>query len=243
MNLNIREFGPGKCRGLWLHGWLGSGREGGLNQKALGQGYTLCCPDLPGHGETAIADGTLDGTLEAIARLARNCDWAGGYSMGGRLLMMAAAKYPDAFKTLVIESASLGLVDTATRDERKRVDHQRAEQLKAQGLDAFCEEWYQMDIWGGFTDFPSREGKTSELASALELFSVGNQPELRPWIKNTPCRILWLAGKKDPVYANQALWVKGNTPHQVALFDAGHNVHLQARDAWGKVLCEFLCFE
>ncbi len=240
MKLNVHEFGQGSVRGLWLHGWMGSGREGDDLQKALGNAHALCCPDLPGHGGTPLADWDLDASLEAVASLAQNCDWAGGYSMGGRILMMAANRYPDAFSQLVIESASLGLENVNARETRKKVDHQRAEELISRGLETFCETWYQMDMWGGFTDFPNREGDAVDLAGALELFSVAHQPDLRLWILNSSCRLLWLAGQKDPVYAAQADWVKQNTPHEVEIFDTGHNVHAQAKNAWGNTVCGVL---
>ena len=240
MKLKFREFGQGNHRGLWLHGWLGSGEEGAKLQKALGENFTLFCPDLPGHGETPLADWTREGTLEAIARLAKGCEWAGGYSMGGRLLMMAAARYPDAFTKLVIESASLGYSDEQTRLERKRLDLQRAEKLQSQGLKAFCEEWYGMEMWGGFTDFPERKGKVDDLAGALTLFSVAHQPDLRAWIITAPERILWLAGKRDPVYAELAEWVRIRTRHQVGLLNAGHNIHAQDPVTWAEKTRLFL---
>ncbi|MDF3128832.1 alpha/beta fold hydrolase [Kiritimatiellaeota bacterium B1221] len=240
MKLKVREFGQGRCRGLWLHGWLGTGREGEGLQKALGENSALCCPDLPGHGETQLSNWSLDATLDAIADLAQSCEWAGGYSLGGRLLMMAARRHPEAFKSLVIESASLGLVSEEARKDRRNVDHQRAEQLRSQGLKAFCESWYRMDMWGGFTDFPDREGDAVELAGALELFSVADQPDLRSWIRSVTYPILWLAGEKDPVYAAQAKWVANNTSHRVEIVGAGHNVHLQARGAWEIALQDFL---
>lgn len=240
MNLPLQVFGHGNCKGLWLHGWLGSGAEGQVLQQGLGPDFELRCPDLPGHGASPLAGWTLTSSLKAIADAAANCQWAGGYSMGGRLLMMSAARHPEAFQKLVIESASLGLANEKERAPRRERDQVRSEELKTKGLSAFCEVWYQMEMWGGWQGFPPRQGDPAALARALALFSLGRQPDLRSWIKTTPCRILWLAGQKDAAYAQQAVWVKSRTRHQVSLLDAGHNVHLQQPEQWAEVLKVFL---
>lgn len=240
MNLSAELYGAGACKGLWLHGWLGEGKEGKALQAELGTGYSLICPDLPGHGNTPLTDWTLASTLEAIAGLADGCDWAGGYSMGGRLLMMAAARYADAFQKLVIESASLGLADEKARAQRREKDLARGEELKAKGLSAFCEDWYAMEMWGGLDRPPTRRGNEAELAGALALFSVGNQPDLRQWLRFSSCRVLWLAGSRDAVYVENAKWVRQHCHHPVNILAAGHNVHLQQPQAWGMAVRNFL---
>lgn len=244
MQLSRHEFGPANApRGLWIHGFMGDGEQGADLQRALGPAFRLRCPDLPGHGNTRLAGWTLHDTLDALAELAADCDWAGGYSMGGRLLMMAAAKHPDAFSTLVIESASLGYADPAERSHRRELDHQRAENLISQGLTAFREEWYEMEMWGGWAPSTPGRGDEQELAGALALFSTGNQPDLRLWLSSTTCRVLWLAGCRDPVYAQQARWVERHTRHFPVLQDAGHNLHGQQPEAWADALRRFLSTE
>lgn len=238
--LYTQTFGTGNSKGLWLHGWLGSGEEGAVLQASLGSSFSLKCPDLPGHGKTAMNGFSLSKTLEAIAGLSEDCAWTGGYSMGGRLLMMAAARFPDAFRNLIIESASLGFSDPEMRGLRRKKDEERADLLQRDGLEKFCESWYQMEMWGGLQDFPDRKGDEEALGRALEKFSVGVQPDLRLWLQTTSCRVLWLAGTRDAVYAEQADWVRKNTRHLISFFDCGHNVHHQAPKEWAQVIDDFL---
>jgi 2-succinyl-6-hydroxy-2,4-cyclohexadiene-1-carboxylate synthase len=241
MSLSRHEFGPANARrGLWVHGFMGEGQQGAALQRALGPEFRLRCPDLPGHGSTLLAGWTLGDTLDTLAELAADCTWAGGYSMGGRLLMMAAAKHPDAFSTLIIESASLGFAEPAERARRREVDRQRSEKLISQGLAAFREEWFHLELGGGWTPWAPGRGDEQELAGALTLYSTGNQPDMRMWLSSTTCRVLWLAGCRDLVYVQQAQWVERHTRHSPVILDAGHNLHGQDPEAWADALRHFL---
>jgi len=239
--LTLHEFGaPGGRRGLWLHGWLGSGAEGEALARALGPGFQLICPDLPGHGGPPMAAWDLSRTLAAVAEMAADCDFAAGYSMGGRILMMAAARHPESFRRLVIESASPGDADPQARARRRQADCQRGERLCKLGLPAFLREWEQMEMWGGFRDFPPRQGDEAQLAGALNLFSRGNQPDLRPWLRTTTCRLLWLAGRRDAAYVEHADWVRAHTRHRVEVLDTGHNLHSHDPEGWADRVRSFL---
>jgi 2-succinyl-6-hydroxy-2,4-cyclohexadiene-1-carboxylate synthase len=241
MQLSRHEFGsPAAPCGLWVHGFMGTGQQGAELQTGLGPEFRLRCPDLPGHGNTPVADRTLGGTLNHLAELAADCTWAGGYSMGGRLLMMAAAKHPGAFRHLVIESASLGYPSPNERARRREVDRLRGEKLISMGLSAFREEWYRMEMWGGWTPSSPAGGDEHELAAALTLFSTGNQPDMRLWLSTTTCRVLWLAGSRDPVYVEQSRWLERHTRHSPVLLDAGHNLHQQQLRSWANALRQFL---
>ena len=237
--MSLKTFGPVAGRRLlWLHGWLGHGSEGREVQKILGEEFCVVCPDLPGHGETPLGDWTLPGLLKEIAALAEKTDGAVGYSMGGRLLMMAAARYPQSFSSVVIESAHPGLISEVEKAERRRVDHQRARELTESGLSEFCATWYAASMWGGLTP-PVRKGDSEELAGALERFGLGHQPDLHPWLRTTSLPLLWLAGSRDQGYINHTKWLRKHTSHRAVLVDCGHNVHAQCPDAWCETLKEF----
>ena len=45
-----------------------------------------------------------------------------GYSLGGRLAISFAAKYPDMIQSLLLESTSLGIADRVEREERYQKD-------------------------------------------------------------------------------------------------------------------------
>lgn len=238
--MQVHALGPASGRRLmWVHGWLGRGEEGDVLQSLLGNGTQLICPDLPGHGETPLGDADIRSVTGGLARLAESCEACIGYSMGGRLLMMAAAAFPRSFRGLVLESAHPGLTTPEERMERRQTDAGRARELCEKGLSDFCTSWYAASMWAGLVP-PERSGAPDELAAALERFSLSRQPDLRPWLRTTRNRILWLAGSRDPRYVQLADWVRSSTPHVVTALDTGHNLHAQDPVGWAEQLRKFL---
>lgn len=230
-------------RGLWLHGFMGHGAEGdALFADWKPHGVDVLCPTLPGHGFPAQPARSLTATLDWIAALAAERDWAAGYSMGGRLLMMAAARHPEAFSTLILESASPGYAHPAERKTRRGVDQQRAERLRQEGLEAFTAWWYTLPLWKNASPPPPRPGDPDALAHALTTFSSGNQPDMRTWLRSTPCRILWLAGAEDSAYAERAKEIEQIAPRVYVQIipDAAHNVHRDQTKPWRASLQHFL---
>lgn len=231
-------------RGIWLHGFLGDGREGAPLFAPLKENQPLdvLCPSLPGHGLPPEPDQSLAGTLDRIAEWARDRQWAAGYSMGGRLLMMAAARHPGAFSTLILESAALGYPDPEVRRARRELDRERADRLRTLGLPAFTDWWYSLPLWQGSTPPPARQGDPESLARSLTTFSSGNQPDMRNWLRSTSCRILWLAGERDTGYVEQANEVSRIAPRVCVriLPGAGHNIHHDRPDLWRDAVQSFL---
>lgn len=234
---------PKRPRLLWLHGFLGDGCDGTALLAPWADHFEICCPDLPGHGQSPLL--SLSDTLHQIAGLAASSTLAIGYSMGGRLLMMSAARHPGNFQKLVIESAHTGLANPADRAARRAVDAERAARLRRQGLTAFVEDWYAQPLWATLSAPPARRGDPETLAAALETFSTGNQPDLRPWLARCNSPILWLAGAADPAYKEQAHWVDTHISRArvVVVPGCGHNIHLEAPDLWRKHVMDFLTQE
>jgi len=251
MNLNVTRFGtPGQPRQLWLHGFLGRGENWRETLSPWAGRFEFLCPDLPGHGATPWTGEGLSPTLAAIASLAKDCTLAGGYSMGGRLLMMAAARHPDAFRSLVVESASLGYADPTERASRRELDRSRADRLREIGLADFVRDWYAAPSWTSMREDPLRfaavladrsRGDASALAAALETFGPGHQPDLRQWLRYTHLPILWLAGGRDSTYVAEAEDVRQRMPRvRVAILPgAGHNAHLEQAETWRSAVHGF----
>jgi 2-succinyl-6-hydroxy-2,4-cyclohexadiene-1-carboxylate synthase len=237
-SFHLHTFNPGAGRtGLWLHGWMGSGAEGEALAERLR--CTLICPDLPGHGSTPLGDWTIRSVVDRIAFLAAGCAWAGGYSMGARLLMMAAMAQPESFGPLALESGFWGYESADERQARRTLDAERAQDLCSRGVAAFTADWYAASMWGGYRPTP-RTGDPAELAGALEQFSSAVMPDLRPWLRTTTSPVLWLAGSRDSAYADRARWMQAHTRHSVVLLRTGHNLHGEDPAGWSRAVRSFL---
>ena len=205
-----------------------------------GWSRALLCPRLPGHGDPAADAMELPELLAELAELARGCEAAAGYSMGGRLLMMAALAHPDAFSRLIVESAFLGPQSAQERLERRERECARAQRLREEGLQRFSEHWYDAPMWAGFRPRQARMGDASALASALECFGSYRQPDLRPWLKTLRKPLLWICGEQDLLYREQADWVAKHSDARLAILPAGHNVHAALPEAWAEAVTSFL---
>lgn len=123
--IHVERWGSSGSRVLMVHGGVQGGPAGGaLNfaqQKPLAEaGWQLVIPDRPGHGRSPTQgwpdDAELDGMW--VAALLGDGAHLVGHSFGGAVALVAAARRPEAVKSLtLIEPAAHSL---ATDDPRVR---------------------------------------------------------------------------------------------------------------------------
>jgi pimeloyl-ACP methyl ester carboxylesterase len=112
INLYYEVHGAGRPLVL-LHGGLGSGEMFGPILPALGERHQVIAVDLQGHGRTADIDRPIDIRLMAddIGALIGHLGLAKpdlvGYSLGGGVALLTAAKYPASIGRLVAASANV----------------------------------------------------------------------------------------------------------------------------------------
>src|SRR5437879_1658883 len=112
LHLYYETHGDGRPL-ILLHGGLGSGEMFGPVIPALATGRQVIAPDLHGHGRTADIDRPLDVRLMAddIAALIRQLGLKEpdvvGYSLGGGVALLTAAKHPAKIRRLVAVSANI----------------------------------------------------------------------------------------------------------------------------------------
>lgn len=225
---------PASQRLILLHGWLGDPADFAGLGRDLPQ---LTALPLPGHGGLELRPGTttdeaLDDLAERIVEAAAGKPYVlGGYSMGGRAaawLTATGRARPDA---LVLIAASPGLPDEAARAERLAVDRARADELRSGPFEDFLERWYRLPLFAGLRDrdeFPRLLERRlrrdpEQVARALELLSVGRQPDLAKHDFET--EVMYIAGAQDRKYS--ALRDGWTGSRAVLVGDAGHAVHIE----------------
>ena len=249
---------------LFVHGFLGDAgdwdRMRALLEPALGH-----CFELPGHGVAPpIAAGAGGGPARWFAaageRLRDACTAFEappvlvGYSMGGRLAMYMALRFPRAVRGLIVIGADPGIEDAASRAERLTRDEALARQLAAAGdreaFTTWLKRWYGAPLFGSlrhqphFDDLLRRRlrGRPASLGAALRGLSVGVQPVLWEALPRLPIPALFIAGAADAKYRAVAerIATLGAPWESEVCPGAAHAVHLQQPEAVARLIRTFV---
>ena len=223
------------------------------------------CFELPGHGtaQPIAADagrGPARWFVAAGERLHEACAALAappvlvGYSMGGRLALYTALRFPRAVRGLIVVAADPGIEDAAARAGRLGRDEALARQLASAGdqaaFTAWLQRWYATPLFGSLRHHPQFEdllqrrlrGRPASLAAAMRGLSVGVQPVLWEALPRLPIPALFIAGADDPKYraiADRIASLGG--PWEAAVCpDAAHAVHLQQPDAVAGLIRAFV---
>jgi 2-succinyl-6-hydroxy-2,4-cyclohexadiene-1-carboxylate synthase len=248
---------------VFLHGFMGDGRDWDAVVSPLSRRHYCLTIDLPGHGKSlglggdmaSVVPYTLAGAVAGIIGVLRREDVIPatviGYSMGGRIALCLATRYPEACCRLVIESATAGIVDPQERRKRRRYDDALVRQLKNEGLPAFLHRWYQQPIFKTIAESPSmlkevirRRSRNNpfELAKGLAGMSVGEQESLWEALAGLHIPVLLLVGERDEKYVNiaQAMGAALSFSTVKIVPASGHTAHLEDPSTVAREIERFL---
>jgi len=242
---------------VFLHGFLGSGSDWLSFAEQLQDRYCSVLVDLPGHGESTILENAEDAsffmrTVEALASEIRRLS-AGrcvlvGYSMGGRIGLALALRYPELFSKGVIVSSSPRLRTEAEQAERRKSDEGIARKIE-RNFEGFIGFWYDQPLFSTlkshalFHEVEARrkKGSPEQLSRALRLLGTGNQPSF--WSALSDCRVqmLFCAGEKDTKYVEAGRRMAEICPGSyLELFEgSGHTLHIEEPERFLKSLKRF----
>ncbi|MCS2168471.1 2-succinyl-6-hydroxy-2,4-cyclohexadiene-1-carboxylate synthase [Scandinavium manionii] len=249
-----REGAPNQPWLVFLHGFSGDRRE----WQAVGEkltGFSRLYVDLPGHGGSAAISVTcfddvcreLQETLISYNIL--SC-WLIGYSLGGRVAMVAAnqAKLPG-LKGLIVEGAHPGLQDDTAREARLQSDTQWAQRFRHEPLADVFEAWYRQPVFASLTDAQRQtlvalraDNNGPRLADMLLATSLAVQPDLRAALATRgyasgDYAFLYLCGEHDAKF--RALAEERAAPCHL-IPHAGHNAHRENPAAVANCLAQIL---
>ncbi len=220
---------------LLLHGFSRDGRM----WAPLATGIA---PDLPGHAGTPAPTGTFEDVVDALAGFVKAPFGVIGYSMGARLALSLAIRFPARVAWLVLDGASLGLETEAERAARRDADARWTELLRTRGIEAFAAEWAAQPIFGNAPRTDDRRAHDPfALAAALECLGKGAMPWLGDGARNVRCPVLLINGDRDTRGLGEAARVAEAIPHAIRCSLPGHHaVHLEAPAAWRACARSFL---
>lgn len=175
-----------------------------------------------------------------------------GYSMGGRLALGFAVKYPKLVKNLYLESSTAGLQYAVERQQRILNDEKKAQQIECD-FPAFVKQWEQMPLFNTQKHLPVtqqvaiRQQRLSQhpknVANSLRYMGTGSQPNFWPNLVMLQCPTLLLVGSLDTKFRRIASDMNQLLPHAkvVTVAQAGHNVHFEAPKQVIEVLNHVSC--
>ncbi|EXB44934.1 hypothetical protein L484_026522 [Morus notabilis] len=266
--INVQEIGQISHDNVlvFLHGFLGTGEDWIAITKAASRGARCISIDLPGHGssrilnhddENAILESSL--SIEVVAEVVRKLIHeitpekvtVIGYSMGARIALFMALRFPDKVNGAVVISGSPGLKDEVARKIRRAVDDSRARFLVSYGLDRFLDSWYAGQLWNSLREHPKfnqivgsrlhHHEDVPSLAKVLSDSSTGRQQPLWDDLKHSKTPLLIIVGGKDEKFKriaqDMSYEIHGyreneNGPpsdiyEMVEIPNCGHAVHLE----------------
>ncbi|OES44083.1 2-succinyl-6-hydroxy-2,4-cyclohexadiene-1-carboxylate synthase [Domibacillus iocasae] len=239
---------------LFLHGFTGSSRTWAGFENPLP--FQLVMPDLAGHGRTTRLSSSLEAEASALKKMMTQQGFASfhlvGYSMGGRLALALALLYPEAVRSLILESASPGLESKQERAERKASDEKLAQRIEKDGIAPFVDFWENIPMFSSQKSLSvsiremirsERLNQSSEgLASSLRQMGTGSQSSYWQRLSNLQMPVLLLTGTRDEKFTQIACQMSSLIPfcEWIEFEGAGHAIHVEQREKFGTIVKKFL---
>lgn len=263
VGLNVESAGSGPPLVL-LHGFTGSGETWKSHAEAYADRFTVITIDILGHGGSDSPDAHQRYAMEYIAEdliaifnhLKLERVHLLGYSMGGRVALHMGIRHSGRIASLILESASPGIILPELREARIRDDEVLAERIEREGIEAFVDHWENLPMFASQLKLPEtvRAGLRAQrlrnnptgLANSLRGMGTGVQFPLWWHLENLACPTLLIAGALDNKFTvtAKAMFKKmpnGRLPIRLVIVpEAGHTVHLEQPETFNRLVLEFL---
>lgn len=228
---------------MWLHGFTQTKATGHTFRSILAGAYELLTIDLPGHGENASVQASLEETADLLADvLPKEPFILGGYSLGGRVALHVALRHPERLSRLALLSATAGIADNEERRARRARDEILATRIETIGTDRFLDEWLAQPMFATLApDALERRARSSSaegLATSLRLSGTGTQAPLGVQLGALTMPVAAVAGARDAKFVLEAerlgSFIRDAKVDLVP--DAGHAAHLERPEACATAL-------
>nr|WP_277606818.1 2-succinyl-6-hydroxy-2,4-cyclohexadiene-1-carboxylate synthase [Aeromonas sp. MR7] len=234
-----------------LHGLLGDANDWQPVIEAL-PGMDCHGLDLPGHGNNRGLSVTgfeqaHQWLCDALKALGIEQYRLVGYSLGGRLALYHASRSPAGLQALLLENCHPGL-PLAERAARIEHDERWARRFEREPLTEVLADWYRQGVFADLDEAARARQAARRLgnegtavASMLRATSLGQQPDLAPWLGDTRLPVTWLSGSRDHKFHQLAcqLVKQGCNINHLTL-DGGHNLHASQPETFAQLLREWV---
>jgi len=229
---------------LFLHGFTGSHSSW---EKVIEKiEVAAIALDLPGHGKSTFnnldVNYSIDCWCEDLNEILNSLEVDKvnlcGYSMGGRLAIAFAVKYPKRVNKLILESTSCGIEGAEDKEERFKEDLKLCSLIEADLL-KFVKKWEDSTLFinqrrrslEGFLNQKKKRLSHNpiQLSKALRSFSQGQMDFYLHNISKFEFPIVIINGAEDKKYVQiggQISALASSAKHYI-IPNSGHNVHLE----------------
>ncbi|GIO28603.1 2-succinyl-6-hydroxy-2,4-cyclohexadiene-1-carboxylate synthase [Ornithinibacillus bavariensis] len=240
-----------------LHGFTGSTHTWDQFLEKHQKQFTILVIDLPGHGKTfASSSVDMESCCHDIHRIVTENGFDQfhlvGYSMGGRTALSYAMFYPQALKSLTLESASPGLATIEERKKRIDQDENLASMLEEKGLESFVKYWENIPLFLSQRDLAEnvrkelRRERMSQsvegLVMSLRSMGTGSQPSWWYTLSALTVPVLLIVGELDHKFIsiNEKMDKLLPNSKMTLVNNAGHAIHVEQPELFGKIVEEFI---
>ena len=249
VELQVELAGDGPAVVL-LHGFTGDASTMALLAERLADDHLVVTPDLIGHGgstgpdESHTVDAMATQVLAVLAALGVPAPYdVVGYSMGGRVALTMACRFPEQVASLSLIGASAGLATPEERAERAAADEDLAASILADGLESFVDRWMANPLFSTQTrlgDAFLADARAQRLRSrpeglvrSLRGAGTGSMQPLHDQLHRCAMPVALVVGADDPKFRDIAEDLALALPDAsiTTVADAGHAAHLEQPDA------------
>lgn len=242
---------------ILLHGFMGSGGIFEDLARELARNVRVIALDLLGHGSSEGAEMHYRfSTNEQVADLRTFIERMNdgpvilmGYSMGARLALSFASKYPQLLSGLILESGSFGIEDPTEAQTRQSLDGHRADEIQANFND-FLARWNAMPLFQSHysKDLPSEYKSIQSfqdplwMANSLLGFGSGTMPCLHDALAKIKVPTHLLVGGDDTKFLaiNQRMHQQLPNSYLSVIRESGHRIHVDAPEQWLQTVQPFI---
>ena len=208
--------------------------------------HTTLAPDLPGHGRSLDGQRSMTQMADELATAIKEPTVLIGYSFGARLALHIALQHPDHVRALVLVSATAGIEDLHSRQERVLADEALAARALHIGIEAFIDEWLSRDLFASLTPDNDQRSLRCEntalgLSQSLRFAGTGAQESLWDQLDQITCPTLLIAGQHDAKFVAIAQRLHEQIPQsELHILEAGHSIHIEQPEEFLSLLKTFL---
>jgi len=243
-----------------LHGFTGNTATWEPFQKTWGKSFQLIMVDIIGHG---LTDSPSDPKRYEIAQVASDLkalllsldiesSHILGYSMGGRLALTFACRYPEMVDSLILVSSSPGLRTIEERQNRMEQDEKLAKRIEREGIKTFVDYWENIPLFASVKKTPQAvqeairrerlQQKEIGLSNSLREMGTGKQPNNWKCLPKLNVPVLLLSGSRDTKFVKIADEMEKLLTNikKMIIQEAGHMIQVEKQDLFEEVIMDWL---